>query len=88
MRVARAYPPTHVARHGFLGAARVVACPSSARRPKPPRVSLLLACRCSLEEDFVTWSDNFWAATCDLLDIDPDSIDLTRCVQGACAWRA
>jgi len=31
----------------------------------------------NLEEDFVTWSDNFWAATCDLLDIDPDSIDLT-----------
>jgi len=30
-----------------------------------------------LEADYITWSEQFWAATCDKLNIDPESLDLS-----------
>lgn len=31
----------------------------------------------NLEEDFLNWNESFWSTTCDLLEIDPESIDLS-----------
>lgn len=50
---------------------------SSIYFPHPSHLFSFITCHCSIEDDFITWKEHFWAAVCEHFNVEKSGEDIS-----------